>query len=493
MVEVRLQGLQEVVGHRWWLHTDDGVAWPGREPRGILMSLVGSTIGTIKIIEQLGRGGMGEVMGTPRYMSPEQARGEPVTAASDMYSFGLILQELVTGTAPFDRQLPIEALLRKAMWGDSEPVTGVEPALTALVNELKDLAPEKWPSAAAAAQRLQWIVDTPRRRLRRLAAAAMITVLATAVVVSSLGFLSARSAQAQAEQSEQSALAAEAGAEAVNAFLRDMLASADPGEMGIDTRVVDVLDQAAEHVNEDFPDHPDTRARVLTTLGTTYHALGEYTKGRELLTEALAIRRAELGPEAPATLAAMHDLGLVLADGGHEDEAEVLLRQTLELRTATLGADHPDTLTSLIGYSRVVSLLGENRRAEEIARQALEGRRLVLGENHPDTLSAMKDLAKVLTLLERWEEAIGLLEAMSRLASMLSHQHDYAEAETLYRRALEIRTPATARTRRRRSTTSSPSNTLPPARSSGNPATETPRSTSSNHGRSRWTATTTSP
>ena len=39
----------------------------------------------------------GTVVGTLSYMSPEQARGEPVTAASDMYSYGLVLQELFTG------------------------------------------------------------------------------------------------------------------------------------------------------------------------------------------------------------------------------------------------------------------------------------------------------------------------------------------------------------------------------------------------------------
>ncbi|NGO85804.1 protein kinase [Streptomyces sp. 196(2019)] len=95
----------------------------------------------------------GMVVGTPQYLSPEQALGRGVDARSDLYSVGIMLFQLLTGRIPFDADSPLAIAYAHVQ---EEPVApssinrSVTPAVDALVaRALKKNPNERFPSAAA--------------------------------------------------------------------------------------------------------------------------------------------------------------------------------------------------------------------------------------------------------------------------------------------------------------------------------------------------------
>lgn len=118
----------------------------------------------------------GRVMGTPAYMSPEQARGEVVSAASDMFSFGLLLQNLWTARPPYGSDLAPVELLRRASRAEVEKAEGIDREVAALIGRLLDPAPSRRPTAVESVSRLEWIAGRRRRWLRRALAAVLVTI-----------------------------------------------------------------------------------------------------------------------------------------------------------------------------------------------------------------------------------------------------------------------------------------------------------------------------
>lgn len=446
---------------------------------------------------------LGVLVGTLSYMSPEQARGEPLTTASDMYSYGLLLQELLTGRRAYPPGLSSEEQLVKARAGDTLPVAGLGTQLTALINRLKAPAPAVRPSALDAAERLRFILDEPRRRLRRFLMAGGLVVATTVAV--GMTYLAYRIRQEAAEARRQTAIA-----EAVNAFLNDdLLAAVAPSAQrgkGKDVTMREVLDAAAARIDQASKDggrfaaEPLVEASIRTTLGATYRELGELSAAEPHLRRALELRRRTLGEEHLETARAMNQLGLLDWRQGRLDQAEPLFRRSLELgrrllgqddtetlayemnvanvyrtqgryqeaeplyernlasKLRVLGAEHPSTLDTMGNLANHYQETGRYDKAEVLHRQALDVRRRIQGEKAPSTVSVMNNLANDLALLGRLEEAAPLMQrtleikvelygadhpstlnSVNNLAELDDQMGRDAEAERLHRRVFEGR------------------------------------------------------
>ncbi len=142
----------------------------------------------------------GALMGTVGYMSPEQASFDVATAASDMYSFGLLVQELFTGRRPYDADLDFATLLGRTRRGETPEPEGLDADLTDLIRRLKSLSPTRRPTAVDAAERLRWIRDKPRRRALRLAIAAAVVLLALGALKYTVDLARERNAAIAARQ-----------------------------------------------------------------------------------------------------------------------------------------------------------------------------------------------------------------------------------------------------------------------------------------------------
>jgi len=230
----------------------------------------------------------GTIMGTIGYMSPEQARGEVATAASDMYSLGLMLQELFTGKPSYEPGLRASDRLEKARRGDTLPVVGLDVDLATLIGRLKSLEPSARPSAVDAAEKLEWIRRRPQRRRRRVLLAAAITALVLFGAAMTVQSIRATRAEKRARQEAETA-------KQVSGFLVDLFKISDPSEArGRTITAREILDQGSKKIESGLKDQPIVRARLLFTVGRVYDDMGLYQEAEPLLASALSLCESHL-------------------------------------------------------------------------------------------------------------------------------------------------------------------------------------------------------
>ena len=124
---------------------------------------------------------VGVTMGTPLFMSPEQARGDELTPASDMFAFGLLMQFLFTGAEPHPENLDAREIILRVSRGETDAVHGTAGDVTALINRLKQFAPADRPTAVEALERLRRLADKPRRIAWTIAAAVLVAIAALGI------------------------------------------------------------------------------------------------------------------------------------------------------------------------------------------------------------------------------------------------------------------------------------------------------------------------
>jgi serine/threonine-protein kinase len=394
----------------------------------------------------------GNIMGTPLYMSPEQARGEPVGPASDMYSYGLLLQELLMEQPPYEEADSSAALIDKAAKGESRPVSGLRPDFESLINRLKSMSPAARPTAVETVDRLVKIREKPKKRLRQLVVTAVIGVFVLFGIKYTVDLQKERTQALQARDE----------ATTVVQFLVDLFEVSDPGEARGNTITArELLEKGANEIESGLQAQPLIQARMMETIGTVYRKLGLYADAQPLLERALEINKSQLKADSPRLAQCLLSLAQLYSNQGKYKESEKLVHQSLDIRGKSLGMDHPDFADSLLELGWLSYNKGKFPEAEDSFQKAFEIREKALGPGHQEVAESLETLGHMHYIQRRFEEAIPFFEqaitiresaqgtdhpdlakTISNLANIIYYQGNYEEAKELYERCMAIRKKA---------------------------------------------------
>jgi tetratricopeptide (TPR) repeat protein len=370
----------------------------------------------------------GEVVGTPAYMSPEQAAGlvDQVDVRSDVYGLGAILYHVLLGKAPHGSEGTRYEVLRRIAEEDIRRPREVAPRLDKELEALLlkalardpdvryasagDLADDidnylnDEPLSARAHTTLYFLGKRLKKHRGRVAAAGGLVLTLLAMAVWSYGRVADERNLALAARDDAVREAAKARAAAD--FLNETIASvgrSDAVDRSLTVR--EVLDEAAGGVEAKFSGQPLLAAEVYQSIGAAYEALGDYEAAARHLTAAVGINQRLLGEGAAGTLASMQALANTLCLQGKVEDAELMHRAVLEKRRAAHGDDDPATLRSLNDLATALAGQKKDDQCEAIRQQVVRTSCRVQGADHAATLEFTASLANTLWRLGKWGDA----------------------------------------------------------------------------------------
>jgi serine/threonine-protein kinase len=421
---------------------------------------------------------------TPRFASPEQVRGEPVTTASDVYQLGLLLYELLTGRPPYRLAGLTPTSLERVVCEETPPppsdaVASVEPAgradAAALGRKLRgDLdtivmtALRKEPDRRYAS--VEALVADVERHLKGQPVSARKDTLGYRTrkfvgrnrwaVAAAAGFVLLLAAYGATATVQARRVAAERDrAEAVKDFLVGVFTVADPEEgLGDTITARTLLARGADRLETELADRPALRAEMLEVIGEVHANLGLYNPAIPLLERAVELGRDAYGPDDPRLADAYIALGIAEQMRRDFEAAIPHYREALAIRRDRLAADDPrvGAAYALLGFA--LRDAGQPDSAEALFHQALRIYERDPGPDSHEYLDALHGLAYALRAQDRLDEAEPLYRevldrqrragvpdqevatTLNNLAYLLRVKEDYGAAAPLYREALRIRT-----------------------------------------------------
>ncbi|MCH8557744.1 MAG: serine/threonine protein kinase [Balneolia bacterium] len=351
---------------------------------------------------------------TPVYASPEQLGSEPLSTASDVYSLGIILHELVTGQRPysFNEVNPVKMLAQmkeqplerpSAVFGSTkEKPRGIRknrlnPELDDILLTALRFEPERrYGSAEQLARDIRNLMSNKpimarpdskgyrfKKFVQRHKAGVAASAFSLLVLVAAAGivFWQAEQTKTQAER-----------AVAMKDFLVTMVSASNPFIGPGETPTVrDMLEYGSRNVEEELSEQPLLAAEMLGVIGTSFHGLGEAGKAREYLERSmqLASKNGGLDPITEAQNRATHAHTMI--GTGETEAARELARAALRDVENVSGSEQVrGTLLNIIAGTYFIT--AEYDTALEYALEAMDLTCSAYGETHSSCIQTNIEL-----------------------------------------------------------------------------------------------------
>lgn len=358
---------------------------------------------------------------TPEYASPEQVRGEVVSTASDVYSLGVILFELLAEEKPYEvttqARFEMERIVcEQRVHPPSQRNPAIDSDLDAITMMCLRKEPERrYESVAELAEDLRRFraqlpvrarPDSLRYRMGKYLRRNRLPV-ALASLASLLLIAGVSSTLYQSELARRRAVTTARVAD----FLVDLFLNADPWQTGGESLPVrELLKRGADTARRDLANDPEILGAFLATLGRVHLNLGDQLEARALLAEADELLQSTSRPDKELLGDTLFHLGVALRRAGELNEAERIHRLALQYRLDEFGERSLPVASSQNTLALVLQNAERFDEAETLLTEALQTRRALLPAKSPEIAISLSNLGWLALQRDELDEARRLFE-----------------------------------------------------------------------------------